>query len=387
MVRRDQVAVGERGVRPRVAGADRAHGRALRLRAPHQRDQLVERAGTLDRARLTALVAGVVAPLGAQASSSTSAAAPRSASAAIVFDGLTPSDGRDDRAVEHVEPGMAVHAAEVVDHAVRRVVGHRAAAERVHGRERAQRAALERVERRRVGGGRELVRGPLELAEQRRAARLAPADLELAEQRREPHPPVGGVAPDQQVDERVLLALARAQADVARAQRAVAPAEVHERVEQPQQPAPPAADDVDAARDVEQRVEAGRQAAVGGHQPAVGDVVEPARHHRPVAVARAAHVLGAPGSKAIASASPLPEKRVPSAFDSPGSRRWFSSSSRVEPSVPAASTSRVPSTLPSLAVAEVAVRDAPAPVDRLDLRPPGAAAAPPPRGSPRGRGR
>ena len=38
-----EVAVGQRGVRPRVAGADRAHGRALRLRASHQRDQLLER--------------------------------------------------------------------------------------------------------------------------------------------------------------------------------------------------------------------------------------------------------------------------------------------------------------------------------------------------------
>ena len=55
--------------------------------------------------------------------------------------------------------------------------------------------------------------------------------------------------------------------------------------------------------------------------------------------ARAPATSGSRGSSASASASPLPEKRVPSAGDRCRSRRRFRSSSRVDPSVPQANTS------------------------------------------------
>ena len=58
----DQEALGQRDVGPRVMGADGADRRPVALGAPHELDQLLERLRQLDRARLAALVARVVAP-------------------------------------------------------------------------------------------------------------------------------------------------------------------------------------------------------------------------------------------------------------------------------------------------------------------------------------
>ena len=83
----------------------------------------------------------------------------------------------------------------------------------------------------------------------------------------------------------------------------------------------------------------GRQAAVGDDQAAVGGVVELAGHDR--ARSRCAR----PARPARSGRRPSPARRrcrrsaCRARGDSPGSRRWFCSSSRGEPSVPAASTS------------------------------------------------
>lgn len=53
-------------------------------------------------------------------------------------------------------------------------------------------------------------------------------------------------------------------------------------------------------------VEAARQAAVGDHQAALGELVDAARHDGPNSV-RASMTPSAVGSSASASASPLPE--------------------------------------------------------------------------------
>ncbi len=122
---------------------------------------------------------------------------------------------------------MAVDRAHVVDDPTGRVVGHRAASERVHGGELAQRPAFQGVERRGVGGRGQLLGGALEVGEELRAARLAPADVEAAEQRGEAHLAVGGVAADHEEHERVgVPGLALGQAQLARAQRLVAPADL-----------------------------------------------------------------------------------------------------------------------------------------------------------------
>jgi hypothetical protein len=65
--REQQEAAGERHVRPRVAGADGAYGATGSLRLLHERNELLERGRLLDPQGIDALVAGVVAPLAAQA--------------------------------------------------------------------------------------------------------------------------------------------------------------------------------------------------------------------------------------------------------------------------------------------------------------------------------
>ena len=151
----EQVAVGQRDVRPRVPGADGADRGALRLGLGHERDDLLgrrrvrdPRAGGSDWSRewLRQVSARrhddehrVDAPLGQRGDGLRRVHAER---------------GRHDRAVEHVQAGVAADATGVVDHAAGGVVAHRAAAERVDGHEPPERPAVERVERRRLGGRR-----------------------------------------------------------------------------------------------------------------------------------------------------------------------------------------------------------------------------------------
>src|SRR2546425_7978261 len=94
----DEVAVGERHVRPGVARPNGPNLCPLALGALDDIDQILQRARGDDLAGMATLVARVVSPRDAQASASLKRAAPRSASAAIVFDGLTPS------AVRAMEP-------------------------------------------------------------------------------------------------------------------------------------------------------------------------------------------------------------------------------------------------------------------------------------------
>ena len=126
---------------------------------------------------------------------------------------------------------------------------------------------------------------------------LAPADVEAPQQRRQAHAPVRGVAAEHQEDQRILVRGRRPRphferAQVARAERLVGPAQVRDQVAQANEPPAHAADHVLAAGDVEDAVEARREPAVGQDQPAVGCVVERARHHRPEVVPRVPDVLG-----------------------------------------------------------------------------------------------
>ena len=228
--RLDEIAVGQRDVGPGVAGADAAHGGALALGAPHERDELLER----PRVRRSRAGGSSGCRCGSPGRSGErprpTGALPRSASAAIVFEGLTPSavgtiEPSSTRARERRARARASSTTPVV-----RVVGHRAAAERVDshelcsaGRPRARRTASRPP--RRPARGR-----PLEVGEQRRAARLAPADVKPSEQPSELHPAVGGVAADHQEYQRVgVRSSFLREVQVARAHRLVAPAHVHER--------------------------------------------------------------------------------------------------------------------------------------------------------------
>src|SRR5207248_8990704 len=98
----------ERDVGPRMARADRADGHPGPLRLAHDLRDLVDRLRSVDPQRIDGLVAEMVPPGGAglvrevsghhDPRSTRSRSTPRSASAAIVFEGLTP------RAVGTIEP-------------------------------------------------------------------------------------------------------------------------------------------------------------------------------------------------------------------------------------------------------------------------------------------
>src|SRR5439155_17273075 len=117
-----------------------------------------------------------------------------------------------------------------------------------------------------------------------------PADVEASQNRRQAHAAVTGVAADHQEDERVGVGLSPAQGEIARAQRLVTGPDMDERVAEAHEVAPPAADDVDAARDVEDSLEPGRKPAVGEDQVPLGGVVQYAGHDWPDVVVDLAHV-------------------------------------------------------------------------------------------------